>query len=310
MIVQSTKKPVRTHTFVSDVPSGKYLTTMTMNSCMVDHMMEAPTTSTTAQGSSIRDPAEQFGAAFATPIPAPETPVRSREHVQPDRSETIHRDQNGRRLGARALRTRARILQATVDLLDQRSMRELRVIDIARAIGSSPATFYQYFKDVKDVVLELSKVIADSTPDMVEVIEGDWTGAAGLERSRRLVDLFIDHWDPYTSVLRARNNAADAGDEDFAAARMKAMLPIVTAFARVMNENRASAGEPAALDGSEEGSGRIHPLSAAMSMTALLESTTIHHRRFHKRFEPQGEGRDALFETIASTLQMVLTSPR
>ncbi len=278
-------------------------------------MMEAPTTQTTARDARGRDPAEQFGAAFATPMPMPETPSRTASEIQPDRSEVLHCDQNGRPLGVRALRTRRRILEATVDLLDQKSMREVRVIDIARAIGSSPATFYQYFKDVKDVVLELSKVIADSTPDMIEVIEGDWTGAAGFERSLRLVHLFIDHWDPYTSVLRARNNAADAGDEDFAAARMKAMLPIVTAFARVIRSHRGETVDPQDIDGgsgeaTEAETGRIHALSAAMSMTALLESTTIHHRRFHKRFEPQGEGRQELFETIAATLQMVLTSPR
>ena len=65
-------------------------------------------------------------------------------------------DQSGRPLGPRALRTRARILEATLSLLDQKTMRDLRVIDIARAIGTSPATFYQYFKDVNDVVLELA----------------------------------------------------------------------------------------------------------------------------------------------------------
>ena len=275
--------------------------------------MEAPTTPETAPPPGSRDSTEPFAAAFSAQIPPAEMPCRGAVEVQPDPGERVRCDQSGRPLGVRALRTRSRILEATVELLDEKSMRELRVIDIARSIGSSPATFYQYFKDVKDVVLELSTVISESTPDMVELIDGDWSGAVGFERSRRLVHLFIDHWDRYTSVLRARNNAADAGDEDFAAARMKAMLPIVTALAKVMRERRAAMSDVATSDDieiDEDSGGRIHPLSAAMSMTALLESTTIHHRRFHKRFKPQGEGREELIHSIATMLQMVITSQR
>jgi hypothetical protein len=46
-------------------------------------------------------------------------------------------DQNGRTLGPRALQTRQRLLDATAELLERRSVRELRVVEIARAISEA-----------------------------------------------------------------------------------------------------------------------------------------------------------------------------
>ena len=132
------------------------------------------------------------------------------------------------------MRTRARILEATLSLLDEKTMRELRVIYIARAIGSSPATFYQYFKDVNDVVLELASEITEFTPEMIALIEGDWTGRAGYERGLRLSNLVADGWDRYRAILRIRNNAANEGDPAFLKVRLKAFMPIVMAFSEVI----------------------------------------------------------------------------
>jgi AcrR family transcriptional regulator len=54
-----------------------------------------------------------------------------------------------------------------------RTRPQYRLIDIARRVGSSPATFYQYFKDVRDVVLFLATEVSGSVPDLVRVIDGD-----------------------------------------------------------------------------------------------------------------------------------------
>lgn len=218
-------------------------------------------------------------------------------------------DQSGRSLGPRALRTRARILEATVSLLEDKSMRDLRVIDIARSIGSSPATFYQYFKDVNDVVLELATEVSDFTPDMIELIHGDWTGPAGHERGRRLANLVTDYWDRYKAILRVRNNAADEGDPAFRAVRLKAMLPMVTAFAEVIEAAHTASSNESVSD-SERAGGQIRPFSGAIFMFTALESTAIHHEIFEARFGPMGEGREALVETIATILQSTLTSKR
>jgi len=64
---------------------------------------------------------------------------------------------DGRVIGARAYKTRARLLDATNELLEERGALGLRVVDITRQIGSSPATFYQYFQDVEDAILALAE---------------------------------------------------------------------------------------------------------------------------------------------------------
>ena len=66
-------------------------------------------------------------------------------------------DQSGRTLGPRALLTRERLLEATEELLGERSLRDLSVVEIARKVGTSPATFYQYFKDAQEATLRLAE---------------------------------------------------------------------------------------------------------------------------------------------------------
>ena len=82
---------------------------------------------------------------------------------------------DGRVIGARAHRTRRRLLDATAKLLEERGALGLRVVDITREVGTSPATFYQYFPDVEEAILVLAdeatddiESLADLHPDAVE----------------------------------------------------------------------------------------------------------------------------------------------
>ena len=63
-------------------------------------------------------------------------------------------------------------------------VRDLRVVDIARAVGTSPATFYQYFRDVEEAVLALAEEVGEQTAPLGELLERPWTGA-GRPRPRR-----------------------------------------------------------------------------------------------------------------------------
>jgi AcrR family transcriptional regulator len=306
MIVHSIKEAVSERTFVSDVPSGKYCALMNSFSCMFVGMTNSPTTHEWPPGPSSEDQAALTESVLVAGTETSEVETRY-ENIVTTPIDPRLVDQSGRPLGPRALRTRARILEATIGLLENTSMRDLRVIDIARTIGSSPATFYQYFKDVNDVVLELATEISEFTPEMIEMIDGDWTGPGGHERGVRLANLVIDHWDQYKAILRVRNNAADEGDPAFRAVRLKAMLPMVTAFSKVIAATHEAAQSEEAADLDSE-AGKILPLSGAMFMFTALESTAIHHEVFTKRFGPMGEGRDALIETISTILQSTLTS--
>ena len=67
---------------------------------------------------------------------------------------------DGRVPGRRGRATRQRLLEQTADMLTAGSYRDLKVVDIARGAGTSPATFYQYFADVEAAILVLAEDLA------------------------------------------------------------------------------------------------------------------------------------------------------
>jgi AcrR family transcriptional regulator len=194
-------------------------------------------------------------------------------------------DQSGRELGPRALQTRQRLLEATAQLLGQQSVRDVSVVDIARTAGTSPATFYQYFKDVSEATLRLAEQAAGEMPEMLELISGSWDGEAGLERARHLVDAFVRHWDAHRAVLLVRNLAADEGDRRFLRVRQKAMTPVLARLA----ERVATAQQAGQVDKA------IVPQAAAAALGAILERLAAYHREL----EMVGVQRQDLVETCA-----------
>ncbi len=69
---------------------------------------------------------------------------------------------DGRVIGSRAKATRLRLLDATAKLLRSHGVLELKVVDITREAGTSPATFYQYFADVDTVLLALAETAGEN----------------------------------------------------------------------------------------------------------------------------------------------------
>lgn len=201
-------------------------------------------------------------------------------------------DLSGRPLGARALEKRRRILAATRELLAQRRLREVRVADIARALDASPATFYQYFADVEDVVLELAREAnADLTP-LFALFDGHWRGADGRERSRAVVEFFMRYWDRHGPILRIRNLAADEGDERFMNLRGSAMRPVIEAMSGLMQRTGAERRRP-----------DVEPHSAALAMSCILDRTAAYQREM----EGVGVSQDELVTTNAAILLRTLT---
>jgi AcrR family transcriptional regulator len=202
-------------------------------------------------------------------------------------------DQSGRELGPRALSTRRRLLESTVALLESSSVRDLSVVEIARRAGTSPATFYQYFKDVSDATLCLAQEAAAEMPLVVEAIEGSWRGQKGMDTAREIADAFVRHWDTYRAVLLVRNLAADEGERSFQKVRRDALRPVLEALAKKIEES-----QPGAV-----ASGAAHPVAAAAAVAAILERLAA----YHKDLEPLGVGRDDLVETCARIMYQTVT---
>jgi NAD(P)-dependent dehydrogenase (short-subunit alcohol dehydrogenase family) len=198
----------------------------------------------------------------------------------------------GRALGPRALQTRRRLLDATVTLLEASSVRDVSVVDIAREAGTSPATFYQYFKDVGEATLALAERASEEMPAVVELIDRAWDGEGGLANARAIVEAFVRHWDTYRAVLLVRNLAADEGDRRFQQVRHASLTPVL--------QHLAAQIEVAQRDGRVDA--RIGPQAAAAAMGAILERLAAYHREL----ETLGVSREELVETCARILHQTV----
>jgi AcrR family transcriptional regulator len=199
-------------------------------------------------------------------------------------------DQSGRALGPRALATRGRLLAATEKLLGERKLRELRVTDIAREVGTSAATFYQYFRDVDDVVLRLAEETSEEMPAILQEIDGSWRGEEGMRKARAIVEAFIDHWDLHHAVLRVRNLASDEGDARFQLLRARTMRPVLQQLAELIRAHRGADAQG-------------HPHAAAAAMAAILERLAA----YHQELEIFGVTREDLVESSAHILHRTVT---
>jgi AcrR family transcriptional regulator len=192
---------------------------------------------------------------------------------------------DGRSIGKRGAETRRRLLEATRSLLETSGVRDLRVVDIARAVGTSPAAFYQYFRDVEDAVLALAADVGAEVAPLAALLDDPWEDEAALDAARALVDGFVGHWDSHRAVLRTRNLAAQEGDARFRAVRNAANAPFLEGFTRQVSAARRRGDVDA----------EVAPLAAAAALVALLERMAA----FHAELEPMGISRADLVETTA-----------
>jgi AcrR family transcriptional regulator len=239
-----------------------------------------------------RDGAPRGAPDRRAPQHPPSGPAAKRDAAAGARRRAVRLlDQSGRPLGPRAVATRRRLLAATEALLDERRVREVSVVEIARRAGTSPATFYQYFGDVEDATLELAREAAARVHEALEPLREDWEGARGLAAARRLVEAFVRRWDDHHAVLLFTNVAAEQGDRRFRRVRIQAMHPLLEALAAKVREARG---------GRADG---VHPVAAAAALASILERLAA----YHEELESLGVGRADLVETVARILHQTVT---
>src|SRR6267143_962287 len=143
---------------------------------------------------------------------------------------------DGRVPGRRGQATRRKLLDTTADLLTTTSYRDIKVIDIAREAGTSPATFYQYFADVEQAVLALAEELAADGAALAELVRGDWRGDRAMETSRGIVKGFLDFYEEHRAVFRVVDLATEEGDLRFQRLRTRALSGITQAFVEVVGD--------------------------------------------------------------------------
>ena len=178
---------------------------------------------------------------------------------------------DGRVPGRRGRATRQRLLECTRDMLTTTSYRDVKVIDIAREAGTSPATFYQYFADVEAAILVLAEEMAQQGEHLTEIItDGSWAGPDALTTSLELVDGFLALWDRNRPVLRVMDLATDEGDGRFQKIRVRLLNDITSALADVTRSSQTSGRLPKGLD----------PMAAAGILVSMLAHTAAHQYGF------------------------------
>lgn len=195
-----------------------------------------------------------------------------------------------RPLGPRALLTRQRLLEGTAALLNDGGVRDFKVVDVARAVGVSAATFYEYFPTVDEALLELARRVTDEQSKLLPMAEQEWES---LDQAREFVADYVHHFDRNRAVLRYRNLAAQEGDQRFREVRNEAHAPLTRALAAQITV----AQQHGRVDL------EIHPYAAAGGMVAMVERLA----EFQYEFGLRGVSEPALIETAARTVFQIVT---
>jgi len=199
---------------------------------------------------------------------------------------------DGRVLGSRAEITRARLLEATSKLLAESGVLELKIVDVTREVGSSPATFYQYFVDVDAAILALAQQATNDERPLVSHLESGWDGPDGLQRAGEFIDAYTAFWDDHNAVLRARNLKAEEGDVAFREVRSKAHLLIIEAMCKMVTDAQQAGRLPTTS----------HPFVIATSMIAIIERLLPYRNEIAKRGAPPEAVRDTVAQLIYGSL--------
>jgi AcrR family transcriptional regulator len=175
---------------------------------------------------------------------------------------------DGRVPGRRGLATRRRLLDALAEALETTSYRDLKVVDLARAAGTSPATFYQYFPQVESAVLALADELAEQGgKELRDLVAGHpWEGDEAIDTVLGVADGFLSYWERHRALLSVIDLAALDGDQRFRARRTQLLSGSSQAF---------EAAVQAAVD-----AGRVpahtQPRAVAFVLTAMLAHVAAH----------------------------------
>ena len=174
---------------------------------------------------------------------------------------------DGRVPGRRGLATRKRLVECTIKLLASTPYRDLKVTDITRAAGTSPATFYQYFVDIESILLAVAEQAAEDGRQLTTLIAGrPWKGASALTSAEEFVDGFLEFWRDHRSTLRVVDLLSTEGDKRFRHQRVLMLNPMTNALSA---EIKQAQGDP-----------DVEPNAMAGALVGMLVNLAGHRAGF------------------------------
>jgi AcrR family transcriptional regulator len=192
--------------------------------------------------------------------------------------------------GRRGRATRDRLVACTLGMLEDTSYRDLKVVDIAREAGTSPATFYQYFPDVESAIVALAEDMATDGNDRLTRIvrEGDWKGKRGYETAEAIADAYLAFWDDNAALMRVLDLTSLEGDERFRSIRVRLLNEFTTALADVIADQRDAGRHPDGVD----------PMAVAGVLVSMLAHVASHRAGF--------EGYDISTDALRSSMARIV----
>ena len=165
-------------------------------------------------------------------------------------------------------------------MLSTSPYRDVKVIDVARMAGTSPATFYQYFPDVEGAVLELAEDMAKEGASLTGLVAGrSWVGRQAWASAEELVDGFLAFWRKNDAILRVIDLGAAEGDKRFYKIRMK----ILNAVTGSLSESIKELQDKGRVDQS------VSPAAVAGALVAMLAAVAAHQKGFQSWGVKQAE---------------------
>jgi len=196
--------------------------------------------------------------------------------------------------GARALRTRARLLQCVSDLVDEVSYRELTSALVTQRLGLSAGAFYRYFGDINDAIFELTatmRVTADEIADVVR--RRSWDDKSAERTALAVIDAMAGFWTTHRSLYRVTDLCADEGDDRFKGVKAATFADVTRAVESVIGDRQRLGDHPPTID----------PFATACVVVAML----IHTMAREEAFGLAGVGRAALRGHLARVIVATVT---
>jgi AcrR family transcriptional regulator len=217
--------------------------------------------------------------------------------IEDDEPTDELRAADGRVPGRRGRATRQKLLEQTAEMLQSTSFRDLKVVDIARGAGTSPATFYQYFPEVESAILVLAEEMSIEGAALANLVrENSWKGKAAYPTALALVDGFLEFWEKHRSVLRVIDLATEEGDQRFRKIRTRLLNELTVALMEVIEDLKKTSKHPDDLD----------PMATSGILVSMLAHVAAH--RFG--FEFWGIRTDDLKRSMARVVYTTVTGQR
>jgi len=197
---------------------------------------------------------------------------------------------DGRVPGRRGMATRERLLDHTNQLLATTSYRDLKVVDIAREAGVSPATFYQYFPDAESALLALAdRLIGEGGERLTQPFRrATWEGRAAYDACEDVASAFLEFWIDHSALMAVIDLAALEGDQRFRDCRTHLLSRFTISATDVITEQQRLGFAPAELN----------PLATAVVLVSMLAHVAAHQYGIGGAGVGTDELRDAMARLI------------